>query len=127
MPVWLKIPVCFFVFAAAYFFSYWAFFIQILPESMAFFAWLSALATGGAAAFAVWRGGGGDAGGILAVSVRWAAIAGGVGFCGGFFGPLIFAPGANQGPLLGLFITGPLGFFGGGICGLVYGWWKNRA
>ena len=34
---------------------------------------------------------------------------GGIGFAGGFFGPIIFMPGANQGPLLGIFITGPLG------------------
>jgi hypothetical protein len=50
-----------------------------------------------------------------------ALIAGGIGFVGGFFGPMIFAPGANQGPLLGLFITGPLGFLLGGAGGLVYG------
>ena len=34
---------------------------------------------------------------------------GGIGFAGGFFGPIIFMPGANQGPLLGIFITRPLG------------------
>jgi hypothetical protein len=38
----------------------------------------------------------------------------------GFFGPMIFSPQANQGPLLGLFITGPLGFVAGGVAGLIY-------
>jgi hypothetical protein len=42
-----------------------------------------------------------------------ALLVGGIGFAAGFFGPMIFAPGANQGPLLGIFITGPLGFFAG--------------
>ena len=42
-----------------------------------------------------------------------ALLAGGIGFAAGFFGPLIFAPEANQGPLLGIFITGPLGFLSG--------------
>jgi hypothetical protein len=42
-----------------------------------------------------------------------ALLVGGIGFAAGFFGPMIFAPGANQGPLLGIFITGPLGFLGG--------------
>lgn len=42
---------------------------------------------------------------------------GGIAFALGFFGPMIFVPGANQGPMLGIFITGPLGFLGG----LVYG------
>lgn len=56
-----------------------------------------------------------------------AALLGGVGFIGGFFGPMILALDANQGPLLGIFITGPLGFILGGIGGAVVGWWRNRS
>jgi len=48
-----------------------------------------------------------------------AVIVGGVCFVAGFFGPMILAPQANQGPMLGIFITGPLGFIAGGIIGLV--------
>ncbi len=44
-------------------------------------------------------------------------IIGGVCFLLGFVGPIIFSPDANQGPLLGIFITGPLGF----ILGLIIG------
>jgi hypothetical protein len=50
---------------------------------------------------------------------RWAAILGVIGFLGGFIGPLIFTPGANQGPLLGIFITGPLGVVIGAIVGAI--------
>jgi len=46
-------------------------------------------------------------------------IVGGIGFVAGFFGPIIFRPEANQGPLLGIFITGPLGFIFGALVGLV--------
>jgi len=49
----------------------------------------------------------------------WALVIGAVGFVGGFFGPMIFAPGANQGPMLGIFITGPLGVLVGAVGGLV--------
>jgi len=35
----------------------------------------------------------------------------------GYFGPIIFLPEANLGPLLGIFITGPLGFLLGGVIG----------
>jgi hypothetical protein len=49
-----------------------------------------------------------------------AVILGGLGFVGGFFGPMIFAPEANQGPMLGLFITGPAGVVIGAIAGAVY-------
>ena len=42
-----------------------------------------------------------------------AVILGAIAFAVGFFGPIIWAPDANQGPLLGIFITGPIGFFVG--------------
>jgi hypothetical protein len=54
-----------------------------------------------------------------------ALICGAVGFVCGFFGPLIFTPDANQGPLLGIFITGPLGAIVGGVGGFIV-WLVNR-
>jgi hypothetical protein len=45
----------------------------------------------------------------------WTLILGGVGFSAGFFGPLIFSPDANQGPLVGILISGP----GGAVLGLL--------
>jgi hypothetical protein len=53
-----------------------------------------------------------------------ALLVGGAGFVAGFFGPMILAPGANQGPLLGIFITGPLGAVAGAIGGAIL--WKRR-
>jgi hypothetical protein len=47
----------------------------------------------------------------------WALTLGAVGGCAGFFGPILLNPEANQGPLLGIFITGP----GGALAGLVLG------
>ena len=51
----------------------------------------------------------------------WAAVGalmlGATGFVIGFFGPMQFAPGANQGPMLGLFITGPGGLVLGAVAG----------
>jgi hypothetical protein len=46
-----------------------------------------------------------------------ALLVGAIGFAAGFFGPMVLKPEANQGPLLGIFITGPLGF----VVGLGYG------
>lgn len=37
----------------------------------------------------------------------WMLILGAVGLFSGYFGPLAFSPDANQGPLLGIFVTGP--------------------
>lgn len=49
-----------------------------------------------------------------------AAVVGTIGFLAGFFGPILFTPSSNQGPLLGIFITGPLGVIVGLLGGLVY-------
>jgi len=43
---------------------------------------------------------------------------GGTGLAAGFLGPLLLNPQANQGPLLGIFITGPAGAVAGGLLGL---------
>lgn len=64
--------------------------------------------------------------GLISSMVLGAVILGGVGFAGGFFGPIIFMPGANQGPLLGIFITGPLGFICGAVGGAVYWFARGR-
>jgi hypothetical protein len=47
----------------------------------------------------------------------WALMLGLAGFCAGFFGPILLSPEANQGPLTGIFITGP----GGAAAGLALG------
>ncbi|MFO1498834.1 MAG: hypothetical protein U1G07_10650 [Verrucomicrobiota bacterium] len=49
-----------------------------------------------------------------------ALILGGFGLAAGFFGPIIFTPAANQGPLLGIFVTGPVGVLIGFIAGGIY-------
>ena len=54
------------------------------------------------------------------------AILGGIGFVGGFVGPIIFTPESNQGPLLGIFITGPLGFVLGALGGLIISLFPSR-
>jgi hypothetical protein len=58
---------------------------------------------------------------VLAHALRWALGLGALGFGLGFFGPILLTPEANQGPLLGIFITGPLGF----LLGLLWGAWRG--
>jgi hypothetical protein len=65
--------------------------------------------------------------GYLSTMFRYALVIGAIGFAGGFFGPLIFTPEANQGPLLGIFITGPLGFILGGVIGLIVAFVRQRS
>ncbi|HUK22685.1 MAG TPA: hypothetical protein VLV45_14175 [Gemmatimonadales bacterium] len=47
----------------------------------------------------------------------FALAIGAIAFLAGFVGPMVLAPSANQGPLLGIFITGPVGL----LVGLVWG------
>jgi hypothetical protein len=53
-----------------------------------------------------------------------ALLTGAVGFVGGFFGPMLLSSDSPQGPMLGIFITGPLGVVLGAIGGVVY--WVAR-
>jgi hypothetical protein len=50
-----------------------------------------------------------------------AAVLGGLGFLCGFLGPIVLSPDANQGPLLGIFITGPAGALLGALLGAATG------
>jgi hypothetical protein len=50
--------------------------------------------------------------------LRWTVVLGVAGFLSGFIGPMILAPDANQGPLLGILITGPTGALLGSVLGV---------
>jgi hypothetical protein len=47
-------------------------------------------------------------------------VIGGIGYIAGYYGPMIFSH-SNLGPLLGIFITGPLGFVAGALIGFCVG------
>ena len=101
----------------------------ILMELLHLPLWLSqvvALVAAVAAGRYVWLHTASIHAGLTSSIVLGAIILGGVGFAGGFFGPIIFMPGANQGPLLGIFITGPLGFIFGAVGGAVYWFTRGR-
>lgn len=114
-----------FVVPATFFFVYWVPF-SILPLDG--FRWIAlpvSLACAIAAGWYLWRTLDSDRHGMVVTMLLGAILSGAIGFIAGFFGPMLLAPDANQGPLLGLFITGPLGFLVGAIAGAVY--WLRRA
>ena len=49
--------------------------------------------------------------------VAWPLLIGAAGFAAGFFGPIIFIPDSNIGPVIGILMTGP----GGAVLGLLMG------
>lgn len=119
---------CFVVGVATFYFVFW------LPFSLvSFLPGHYVLAFVGSFAAAIWtarytwrRTANTGEGGVLAMTFGGALTVGAIGFVFGFFGPMIWAPGANQGPLLGIFYTGPLGFLLGGIGGFLYGLARRR-
>lgn len=86
-------------------------------------AWIGSVVALAASAYVsrtVWNGTAEGSTPVAVMAGLGAAILGGLGFVAGFFGPMILAPQANQGPLLGLFITGPAGVVIGAIAGALY-------
>jgi hypothetical protein len=53
-------------------------------------------------------------------------IVGSISFAAGFFGPILLRPDSPQGPMLGIFFTGPAGFIIGLIGGAITGFVKSR-
>jgi hypothetical protein len=117
-----RFGLAFVVGVATYFFMFWLPFslLSFLPGHL-LFALVGSLAAAIWAARYVWRRTeNGSESGVLALTLGGALVVGAIGFVGGFFGPMIWAPDANQGPLLGIFYTGPLGFVLGGVGGFLY-------
>lgn len=50
---------------------------------------------------------------------RWGLGLGTLALLVGVIGPIVWTPEANQGPLLGIFIVGPLGFCVGAVVGFI--------
>ncbi|HET9604452.1 MAG TPA: hypothetical protein VFO96_09190 [Gemmatimonadales bacterium] len=113
-------------FVATYFFTFWVP-GSLLPLGGQFWiAMILAVVVAYYAARFVWRRTESLDGGPFVTAGIGAAIVGAIGFIGGFFGPIIFTPDANQGPLLGLFITGPIGVVVGAIGGYFYGFSREQ-
>ncbi|HET7111608.1 MAG TPA: hypothetical protein VFI41_12095 [Gemmatimonadales bacterium] len=117
-------------FVAVYFFTFWVPGSLITMGGKLELAMILAMILAVVAAFFaarfVWRRTESLDGGPFVTAGIGAAIVGAIGFIGGFFGPIIFTPDANQGPLLGLFITGPIGVVVGAIGGYFYGFSREQ-
>ncbi len=125
MSVIIRALVAFVVFAAIYFFTFWVPF-SLVPAArdIPLLASVVSLAAGLGAGWFVFRKSGSAPSGLLTSMMYGAAVVGAISFSAGFFGPIVFAPESNQGPLLGLLFTGPLGAVVGAVAGAVV--WARR-
>ena len=107
----------------AFFGSFFIVWMLMLAMPLGDHAWLNSLVALAAAIHVsrkVWNGTAEGSTSVAVMAGLGAVILGGLGFVAGFFGPMIFAPDANQGPMLGLFVTGPAGVVIGAIAGAIY-------
>jgi hypothetical protein len=124
MKATFRLSVALIVFLATYLFVFWMPISLPLDRNLLIRNLVSLIA-GCIAAWYIWKKTALMQDRAMTCIFSGAGMVGGIGFVLGFFGPIIFMPGANQGPLLGIFITGPLGFILGGIGGGVY-WLLRR-
>lgn len=124
MSLLFRILILLFVVPAAFYIVYWLPFSVVPVGGGRSLSMPVSLMAAGVAGWFVWTRMGEASQGALTSMLIGALVVGGIGFVGGFFGPTIFAPEANQGPLLGLFITGPGGFVVGAAGGLLH--WLSR-
>jgi hypothetical protein len=96
----------------------------LLPGALGLLASPLAFVAAFFAARKVWEGTAEERPGLVTAVLVGALVTGGIGFAAGFFGPMILSPSSNQGPLLGILITGPAGLLIGAVLGAVL--WFRR-
>ena len=127
MSTLIRLFAVFIIVPSIYIFVYWlagSLLFSSFGEQQWIAANIVALFSAAIAGWYVWKKLGSANSGLISNKFIGAIILGAISFSAGFFGPLIFAPESNQGPLLGILITGPLGIVLGGIAGGIY--WTNR-
>jgi hypothetical protein len=110
---------------ATYYFIYWVPFSLIPFIEQRWIPGIICLLCAASVGWYVWKKLGSAQHELISNTLLGAVVLGAIEFCAGFFGPIIFTPEANQGPLLGIFITGPLGFLFGAVGGFLY-WLMRR-
>jgi len=122
MNVVIRILVTLISGVATLFFVFWQGSSLILSLHVPF--WISSLGSllvAAGVAWYVWTHTASPPASFLGSVLLGAFVVGGIGFSAGYFGPLLFTPSSpgNLGPMIGVFITGPLGLIlgaaGGGV------------
>lgn len=118
MKTIIRILITFIAFAASFFFIYWVpfAFIPAARETEIIPA-LVGIAAGIFVSIYTWKRTGSISNSLAGSILTGGIIVGSICFIGGFIGPIIFYSESNLGPLLGIFITGPIGFVAGLIGG----------
>ena len=120
-----RIVVTLVVVLATYCFAYWLPFSLIPLNGQPWIAHVGALLCAAGAGGFAWSRTGSAPRTLVSSVLCGALVLGAIGFAAGFFGPMILAPDANQGPLLGFLITGPAGTMIGAVAGFYWSRWRR--
>jgi hypothetical protein len=110
---------------ATFYFAFWVGGALLISAQLYWLSYVASILVAIVVARYVWVHTDSLKAGLIRSMLLWALVTGAVAFSAGFFGPIVLTPEANQGPLLGIFITGPLGFILGAVAGAVY-WLLRR-
>lgn len=127
MKTLMRVILTFFTFVASYYFVYWLP-LSLIPgvHEIAWLPNIISLSIAIVISVFVWKKTSSASNSLASHIIMGGIIIGAIGFILGFFGPILFMPDANQGPLLGIFITGPLGFLLGLTGGAILWTVKRR-
>lgn len=125
MQIFFRVLILCVVVPATYYFLYWVPFSFIPFYEYMWVPIIISMLCAACVGWYVWRKLGARQYSLMSDVSLGALVIGGSGFLSGFIGPIIFTPEANQGPLLGIFITGPAGLIIGAILGFVIGKIRN--
>lgn len=125
MKTALRVIITFFSFIASYFFIFWLP-LSLIPgiHEVILLPNIISFVIAAALSILVWKRTSTTTEDFASTIVMGGIVVGAICFILGFFGPLIFVPDSNLGPLLGIFFTGPAGFILGLIGGAIY--WKVK-
>jgi hypothetical protein len=126
MKIFSRVVTTLISFVATLYFVFWIGGALVLSRLPLWVTLPVSVITAGCVAAYVWNYTKGSQHGLFSSILAGGFIIGGIGFVSGFFGPIFFAPDSNQGPLLGLFVTGPLGFVIGALSGAIYWFVRER-
>jgi len=128
MKIAVRILFAFISFFSTYYFIFWVPFALIPPTfTVPLVRILVALVTSIIASLFIWKKMDKMSNELSTYIILGGIILGSTGFIIGFVAPIIFTPSSNQGPLLGIFITGPIGFLIGLIGGGLYWFFKVKS
>lgn len=114
-----------FVVPATFYFVFWVSSLVSAPGTVPWVSLIAATLCALLVAWYVWQRAKSSKPSVVSSALLGAILIGTIGFLAGFIGPMLSSSGA-QGPMLGIFVTGPAGIIVGAVLGAFFGLKRRR-